>query len=154
MSSSNEIKAEQAKYPVTDQVLDALAQTKRGCEELLVEAEWVAKLAKSQATGVPLRIKLGLDPTAPDIHLGHSVVLNKLRQLQDLGHNVIFLIGDFTSMIGDPSGRNTTRPPLTKEEIAINAQTYYQQASLVLDPQKKLKFVTTVNGAILLVPEA
>jgi tyrosyl-tRNA synthetase len=136
MSSSNEIKAEQAKYPVTDQVLDALAQTKRGCEELLVEAEWVAKLAKSQATGVPLRIKLGLDPTAPDIHLGHTVVLNKLRQLQDLGHNVIFLIGDFTSMIGDPSGRNTTRPPLTKEEIAANAQTYYQQASLVLDPQK------------------
>ena len=136
MSSSNEIKAEQAKYPVTDQVLDALAQTKRGCEELLVEAEWVAKLAKSQATGVPLRIKLGLDPTAPDIHLGHTVVLNKLRQLQDLGHNVIFLIGDFTSMIGDPSGRNTTRPPLTKEEIAVNAQTYYQQASLVLDPQK------------------
>ena len=136
MSSSNEIKAEQAKYPVTDQVLDALGQTKRGCEELLVEAEWVAKLAKSQATGVPLRIKLGLDPTAPDIHLGHTVVLNKLRQLQDLGHNVIFLIGDFTSMIGDPSGRNTTRPPLTKEEIAVNAQTYYQQASLVLDPQK------------------
>jgi tyrosyl-tRNA synthetase len=136
MSSSNEIKAEQAKYPVTDQVLDALAQTKRGCEELLVESEWVAKLAKSQATGVPLRIKLGLDPTAPDIHLGHTVVLNKLRQLQDLGHNVIFLIGDFTSMIGDPSGRNTTRPPLTKEEIAVNAQTYYQQASLVLDPQK------------------
>lgn len=136
MSSSNEIKAEQAKYPVTDQVLEALAQTKRGCEELLVEAEWVAKLAKSQATGVPLRIKLGLDPTAPDIHLGHTVVLNKLRQLQDLGHNVIFLIGDFTSMIGDPSGRNTTRPPLTKEEIAANAQTYYQQASLVLDPKK------------------
>ena len=136
MSSSNENKAEQPKYPVTDKVLEALEQTKRGCEELLVEAEWVAKLAKSQATGVPLRIKLGLDPTAPDIHLGHTVVLNKLRQLQDLGHTVIFLIGDFTSMIGDPSGRNTTRPPLTKEEIAVNAQTYYQQASLVLDPQK------------------
>ena len=136
MSSSNEIKAEQPKYPVTDKVLEALEQTKRGCEELLVEAEWVTKLAKSEATGAPLRIKLGLDPTAPDIHLGHTVVLNKLRQLQDLGHNVIFLIGDFTSMIGDPSGRNTTRPPLTKEEIAVNAQTYYQQASLVLDPQK------------------
>lgn len=102
MSSSTEIKPQQPKYPVTDQVLAALAQTKRGCEELLVESEWIAKLAKSAATGVPLRIKLGLDPTAPDIHLGHTVVLNKLRQLQDLGHTVIFLIGDFTSMIGDP----------------------------------------------------
>lgn len=128
--------AEQAKYPVTPEVLAALEQTKRGCDELLVEAEWVQKLAKSAATGQPLRIKLGLDPTAPDIHLGHTVVLNKLRQLQDLGHTVIFLIGDFTSMIGDPSGRNATRPPLTKEDIAKNAQTYYQQASLVLDPAK------------------
>jgi tyrosyl-tRNA synthetase len=102
----------------------------------LVESEWVSKLARSEATKTPLRIKLGLDPTAPDIHLGHTVVLNKMRQLQDLGHTVIFLIGDFTSMIGDPSGRNATRPPLTKEEIAVNAQTYYQQASLVLDPAK------------------
>ena len=85
---------------------------------------------------MPLRIKLGLDPTAPDIHLGHTVVLNKLRQLQDLGHTVIFLIGDFTSMIGDPSGRNTTRPPLTAEQIKLNAETYYRQASLVLDPAK------------------
>jgi tyrosyl-tRNA synthetase len=85
---------------------------------------------------VPLRIKLGLDPTAPDIHIGHTVVLNKMRQLQDLGHTVIFLIGDFTSMIGDPSGRNTTRPPLTREQIEANAQTYYKQASLVLDPAK------------------
>ena len=85
---------------------------------------------------MPLRIKLGLDPTAPDIHLGHTVVLNKMRQLQDLGHTVIFLIGDFTSMIGDPSGRNTTRPPLTREQIEANAQTYYAQASLVLDPSK------------------
>lgn len=127
---------DQKKYPVTQEVLAALEQTKRGCDELLVEAEWIQKLAKSAATGQPLRIKLGLDPTAPDIHLGHTVVLNKLRQLQDLGHTVIFLIGDFTSMIGDPSGRNATRPPLTKEEIAKNAQTYYQQASLVLDPQK------------------
>ena len=85
---------------------------------------------------MPLRIKLGLDPTAPDIHLGHTVVLNKLRELQDLGHTVIFLIGDFTSMIGDPSGRNTTRPPLTREQIEANAQTYYAQASLVLDPAR------------------
>jgi tyrosyl-tRNA synthetase len=113
-----------------------LEVTKRGCDELLVEADWLAKLARSQATKMPLRIKLGLDPTAPDIHLGHTVVLNKLRQLQDLGHTVIFLIGDFTSMIGDPSGRNATRPPLTAEAIAENAQTYYKQASLVLDPSK------------------
>ena len=123
-------------YPVTPEVLEALEQTKRGCEELLVESDWVQKLAKSIANKQPLRIKLGLDPTAPDIHLGHTVVLNKLRQLQNLGHTVIFLIGDFTSMIGDPSGRNNTRPPLTKEEIAQNAQTYYKQASLVLDPDR------------------
>jgi tyrosyl-tRNA synthetase len=136
MSATKEIKTEQVKYPITDRVLEALAATKRGCEELLVESEWVNKLARSEATKTPLRIKLGLDPTAPDIHLGHTVVLNKLRQLQDLGHTVIFLIGDFTSMIGDPSGRNATRPPLTKEEIAVNAKTYYQQASLVLNPEK------------------
>jgi tyrosyl-tRNA synthetase len=129
-------KTEQAKYPITDKVLEALSVTKRACEELLVESEWLTKLARSEATKTPLRIKLGLDPTAPDIHLGHTVVLNKMRQLQDLGHTVIFLIGDFTSMIGDPSGRNATRPPLTKEEIAVNAKTYYQQASLVLDPSK------------------
>ena len=122
--------------PLTDEVRHALAVTRRGCEELLPEAEWAAKLAKSQASGQPLRIKLGLDPTAPDIHLGHTVVLNKLRQLQDLGHTVIFLIGDFTSMIGDPSGRNTTRPPLTKEQIEDNARTYYAQARLVLDPER------------------
>ena len=123
-------------HPITDAVQAALAITKRGCEELLVEADWVQKLARSAATGVPLRIKLGLDPTAPDIHLGHTVVLNKLRQLQDLGHTVIFLIGDFTSMIGDPSGRNATRPPLTPEQIKINAETYYKQASLILDESK------------------
>ena len=91
---------------------------------------------RAEATGVPLRIKLGLDPTAPDIHVGHTVVLNKMRQLQDLGHTVIFLIGDFTSLIGDPSGRNATRPPLTPEQIKVNAETYYRQASLVLDPAK------------------
>ncbi len=123
-------------YPVTDRVLAALALSRRGCEELLPEADWLQKLARSEATGVPLRIKLGLDPTAPDIHIGHTVVLNKLRQLQDLGHQVIFLIGDFTSMIGDPSGRNSTRPPLTVEQIKVNAETYYAQASLVLDPAR------------------
>jgi len=126
----------QSTYPITQEVLNALEQTKRGCEELLVESDWVNKLARSQATHTPLRIKLGLDPTAPDIHLGHTVVLNKLRQLQNLGHTVIFLIGDFTSLIGDPSGRNQTRPPLTKEEIAQNAQTYYKQASLILDSSR------------------
>ena len=125
-----------AAHPVDDHVRHALAVSRRGCEELLPEADWVRKLARSQATGVPLRIKLGLDPTAPDIHLGHTVVLNKMRQLQDLGHQVIFLIGDFTSMIGDPSGRNATRPPLTREQIEANAQTYYRQASLVLDPAR------------------
>lgn len=123
-------------HPVTDRVREALAISRRGCDELLPEADWTTKLARSEATGVPLRIKLGLDPTAPDIHLGHTVVLNKMRQLQDLGHTVIFLIGDFTSMIGDPSGRNTTRPPLTREQIEANAQTYYRQASLVLDPDR------------------
>jgi tyrosyl-tRNA synthetase len=123
-------------YPITPSVLHAMEVTKRGCEELLVETDWLQKLARSEATSKPLRIKLGLDPTAPDIHLGHTVVLNKLRQLQDLGHTVIFLIGDFTSMIGDPSGRNNTRPPLTAEEIAVNAKTYYQQASAILDPSR------------------
>jgi tyrosyl-tRNA synthetase len=120
-------------YPITPEVERALALVKRGCDELLIEAEFARKLARAQATGQPLRCKLGLDPTAPDIHLGHTVVLNKLRQLQDLGHTVIFLIGDFTSMIGDPSGRNTTRPPLTREQIEANAKTYFEQAALVLD---------------------
>jgi tyrosyl-tRNA synthetase len=124
------------KHPVTNAVLEAMRVSKRRCGELLPEADWLAKLARSEATGVPLRVKLGLDPTAPDIHLGHTVVLNKLRELQDLGHTVIFLIGDFTSMIGDPSGRNTTRPPLTREQIEANARTYYAQASLVLDEAK------------------
>jgi tyrosyl-tRNA synthetase len=124
------------KFPVTDKTLNALDVTLRGCEELIPKEDWLQKLAKSEATGVPLRIKLGLDPTAPDIHIGHTVVLNKMRQLQDLGHQVIFLIGDFTSLIGDPSGRNSTRPPLTPEQIKLNAETYYKQASLVLDPSK------------------
>ena len=124
------------KFPVTDKTLNAMEVTLRGSEELIPKEDWLQKLAKSEATGVPLRIKLGLDPTAPDIHIGHTVVLNKMRQLQDLGHQVIFLIGDFTSLIGDPSGRNSTRPPLTPEQIKANAETYYKQASLVLDPSK------------------
>jgi tyrosyl-tRNA synthetase len=120
----------------SDRVIESLAIAKRGVDELLIENEFARKLARSEASGKPLRIKLGLDPTAPDLHLGHTVVLNKMRQLQDLGHTVIFLIGDFTSMIGDPSGRNTTRPPLTREQIELNAQTYFAQASLVLDPAR------------------
>ncbi len=123
-------------HTLSETVRHALLVSRRHCNELLPEVEWISKLVKSEATGVPLRIKLGLDPTAPDIHIGHTVVLNKMRQLQDLGHTVIFLIGDFTSMIGDPSGRNATRPPLTREQIEANARTYYAQASLVLDPAR------------------
>jgi len=122
--------------PLSDAVKHALAVTKRGVDELLIESDFIKKLVRSEQTGKPLRIKLGLDPTAPDLHLGHTVVLNKLRQMQDLGHTVIFLIGDFTSMIGDPSGRNITRPPLTREQIEDNAKTYFAQASLVLDAEK------------------
>lgn len=110
----------------------ALAEIKRGVEELLPEDELIAKLKE----GRPLRIKLGADPTAPDIHLGHTVILNKLRQFQELGHDVTFLIGDFTGMVGDPSGKNTTRPPLTREEVLANAETYKQQVFKILDPAK------------------
>ena len=123
-------------FTITPEVQAALDIAKRGCDELIVETEFAKKLARSQASGKPLRIKLGLDPTAPDIHLGHTVVLNKMRQLQDLGHTVIFLIGDFTSTIGDPSGRNSTRPPLTPEQVKSNAQTYYDQAKLILDESR------------------
>ncbi|MFO1271696.1 MAG: tyrosine--tRNA ligase [Rubrivivax sp.] len=112
---------------------EALAITQRGCEELIPQADWLRKLARSEATGQPLRIKFGMDPTAPDLHLGHTVVLNKMRQLQDLGHVVIPLIGDFTTMIGDPSGRNSTRPPLTREQIEAYAKTYFDQIGLVID---------------------
>jgi tyrosyl-tRNA synthetase len=121
---------------VSDRVREALAVSLRGAEELIPQEDWLKKLARSEATGTPLRIKLGLDPTAPDIHVGHTVVLNKMRQLQDLGHTVIFLIGDFTTMIGDPSGRNSTRPPLTREQIEANAETYKAQAYKVLDPAR------------------
>jgi tyrosyl-tRNA synthetase len=123
-----------AKYPVTDKVRAAMDVSLRGCDELLPQNDWFHKLARAEATGVPLRIKLGLDPTAPDIHLGHTVVLNKMRQLQDLGHTVIFLIGDFTSTIGDPSGRNTTRPP--PHERWANAGTYPCGRVLVLTPRR------------------
>ncbi|MBJ7314164.1 tyrosine--tRNA ligase [Rugamonas sp. CCM 8940] len=135
-STSPAKKASAPLLPLTDRVQEALAITKRGVDELLIESEFAQKLARSEQSGVPLRVKLGLDPTAPDLHLGHTVVLNKMRQLQDLGHQVIFLIGDFTSMIGDPSGRNVTRPPLTKEQVEENAMTYFKQASLVLDAAK------------------
>lgn len=122
--------------PLSDGVRKALEVSLRGVEELLPQDEWAKKLARSESTGKPLRIKLGLDPTAPDIHIGHTVVLSKMRQLQDLGHQVIFLIGDFTTLIGDPSGRNSTRPPLTPEQIKFNAETYYTQAAKVLDPAR------------------
>ena len=135
MSSSTPA-ARDANFPITDRVREEMAVSLRGCDELLPEPEWLAKLARAEATGRPLRIKLGLDPTAPDLHVGHTVVLNKMRQLQDLGHQVIFLVGDFTSMIGDPSGRNSTRPPLSREQIELNARTYYDQARLVLDPAR------------------
>ncbi|MBP6008784.1 MAG: tyrosine--tRNA ligase [Rhodoferax sp.] len=118
---------------MTDSVRQALAVTLRGCEELIPQDDWVKKLVRAESSGKPLRIKFGMDPTAPDLHLGHTVVLNKMRQLQDLGHTVIPLIGDFTTTIGDPSGRNSTRPPLTRDEIEANAKTYFEQIKLVLD---------------------
>ncbi|MEZ9904109.1 tyrosine--tRNA ligase [Vibrio breoganii] len=110
----------------------ALAEIKRGVEELIPEEELIAKLKENR----PLRIKLGADPTAPDIHLGHTVILNKLRTFQDLGHDVTFLIGDFTGMVGDPTGKNTTRPPLTREDVLRNAETYKEQVFKILDPAK------------------
>ena len=111
---------------------EALALIKRGAEEILLESELVKKLEK----GRPLRIKAGFDPTAPDLHLGHTVLINKMRQFQDLGHEVLCLIGDFTGMIGDPTGNNTTRPPLTRKEVQANAETYEQQIYKILDPEK------------------
>ncbi len=124
------------KWPVSEAARAALAVTLRGAEELIPADDWLQKLARSEGTGVPLRIKFGLDPTAPDIHLGHTVVFSKMKQLQDLGHLVIPLIGDFTTTIGDPSGRNSTRPPLTREQIEANAKTYFDQLRTVLDVDK------------------
>ncbi len=115
----------------------ALAEIKRGVEELIPEEELIAKLKE----GRPLRIKLGADPTAPDIHLGHTVIFNKLRLFQELGHEVTFLIGDFTAMVGDPTGKNTTRPPLSREDVLRNAETYKEQVFKILDPAKtKIQF--------------
>ena len=117
---------------------------RRGADELLIESELVEKLK----SGRPLRVKAGFDPTAPDLHLGHTVLINKLKQLQDLGHHVVFLIGDFTGMIGDPSGKNATRPPLTREEIAQNARTYGEQVFKILDPARtEVKFNSEWMGA-------
>ncbi len=118
---------------MSDRVREAMAISLRGVAELLPEREWLAKLVKSESTGVPLRIKFGMDPTAPDLHLGHTVVFQKMRAFQDLGHVVIPLIGDFTTTIGDPSGRNSTRPPLTQAQIEENAKTYFDQLRVVLD---------------------
>jgi tyrosyl-tRNA synthetase len=117
---------------ITIPVAEQLARIRRGCAELIVEEE----LARKLASGRPLRVKLGLDPTAPDLHLGHTVVINKLRDFQELGHQVQFLIGDFTGMIGDPTGRNQTRPPLSREQILENAKTYRAQMARILDPEK------------------
>jgi tyrosyl-tRNA synthetase len=123
--------------------LDSLAEIKRGCDELLPEEEFIARLRESQ----PLRVKAGFDPTAPDLHLGHTVLMNKLRTLQQLGHHVIFLIGDFTGLIGDPTGRNDTRPPLTPEQIAANADTYRAQVFKILDPERtEVAFNSTWMG--------
>src|ERR1700727_1790882 len=118
--------------PVDEQ----LTYLKKGSAEIIRESELRAKLEKSRATGEPLRVKLGMDPTAPDLHLGHTVVLRKLKHFQDLGHRVIFLIGDNTGLIRDPSGRNTTRPPMPREEIDKNAETYKAQGFKILDPDK------------------
>lgn len=115
---------------------EQLAYLKKGSAEIIREAELRAKLEKSRASGKPLRVKLGMDPTAPDLHLGHTVVLRKLKHFQDLGHTAIFLIGDFTGMIGDPTGRSATRPPLSREQIEQNAETYKAQVFKILDPQK------------------
>lgn len=140
---------ETKKYEVTPDIVEAMNTIRRATDTLLIESELEQKLARSKVTGEPLRCKLGLDPTAPDIHVGHTVVLNKLRQLQDLGHTVIFLIGDFTAAIGDPSGRNVTRPPLSPEQIKINAETYLNQAGLVLDLTKtEVRYNSEWNNAL------
>ena len=146
---ADEAKTEEKKYPVTPEITEAMATIRRGVDTLLLESELEQKLARSRVTGKPLRCKLGLDPTAPDIHVGHTVVLNKLRQLQDLGHTVIFLIGDFTAAIGDPSGRNAMRPPLSPEQIQENAETYLAQAGLVLDLTKtEVRYNSEWNNAL------
>ena len=118
--------------PVDEQ----LAYIKKGAHEIIRESDLREKLERSRASGKPLRVKLGMDPTAPDLHLGHTVVLRKLKHFQDLGHTAIFLIGDFTGIIGDPTGRSVTRPPLSREQVEQNAETYKAQVFKILDPQK------------------
>src|SRR5215208_641511 len=115
---------------------DQLSHLRKGTVEIIRETELRVKLEKSAATGKPLSVKLGADPTAPDIHLGHTVVIRKLRAFQELGHIAIFLIGDFTGMIGDPSGKSATRPMLSREEILANAETYKKQIFKILDPER------------------
>src|SRR6266571_452674 len=117
-------------------VEEQLAYLKKGVAEIIPEAELIAKLEKSLKTGKPLRAYLGVDPTAPDLHLGHTVVLRKLKHFQDLGHTAVFLIGDFSAMIGDPTGVSETRPPLTRDEVDANARTYLDQVFKILDPEK------------------
>jgi len=123
-------------------VKEALQEIKRGAVEILLETELEARLKE----GKLLRVKLGFDPTAPDIHIGHTVILNKLRQFQELGHDVLFLIGDFTAMIGDPTGKNVTRQPLSREDVLENAKTYKAQAFKILDPDRTQVMVNTICG--------
>lgn len=128
-----------------DHIADIMNELSRGSEEILVEAEFAAKLKKNR----PLRIKAGFDPTAPDLHLGHTVLINKMRQFQEAGHHVLFLIGDFTGMIGDPTGKSATRPPLTAEQVQQNAQTYQEQIFKILDPEKtEIVFNSTWMGQL------
>src|SRR3984885_15196084 len=117
-------------------VAEQLAYLKKGSAEIIREAELQTKLEKSAKTGKPLRVKLGVDPTAPDIHLGHTVVIRKLKHFQEMGHTAVFLIGDFTAMVGDPTGQSETRPPLTREQVNANAKTYLEQVLKILDPEK------------------
>ena len=114
------------------EIKEQMELIRRGADEILLESELEKKLARN----IPLRVKVGFDPTAPDLHIGHTVVINKMRHFQDLGHHIMFLIGDFTGLIGDPSGRNVTRKPLTKEEIQSNARTYQEQVFKILDPER------------------
>src|ERR1700677_804378 len=122
--------------PTFASVDEQLTYLKKGSAEIIREADLRAKLEKSRTTGKPLRVKLGMDPTAPDIHLGHTVVIRKLKHFQDLGHTAVFLIGDFTALVGDPTGQSETRPPLSREQVAANAKTYLEQVFKILDREK------------------
>src|SRR5438128_5414942 len=122
-----------SQFPPVD---EQLAYIKKGAAEIIRESELREKLENSRKSGKPLRVKAGFDPTAPDLHLGHTVLIRKLKHFQDMGHTVVFLIGDFTGMIGDPTGRNATRPPLTREQLNANAETYKAQVFKILDQSK------------------